>query len=383
MPLKRELDRLLIFARRHGVKATVAELATRATRKVQAGDNPAAVHIEVSNCCNLHCEYCVLDEATHGKKIMSEETFETLVPVLAHARRIDLSGLAEPLMNTHFIALLAKARAAAPQAHIAMCTNATLLTEAVSEQLVASGLDELVFSLDGIDPAQVDAVRHGGSLDTVLQNIRTLQQVKKRLGADKPVLSATVVLQKENLGQLPGIVRLAAELGCEGVSVNGLEPYSAPLVGHAIWADPAAVPELASALREAQEFARSLGIELRLPAMSPQAPLCPQASRPMVLADGTVVPCSVLAYERLSLLAVDDEGEIVHRQGVTAPLEFGNIAVGGLAAVWNSDEYHEFRRRVRNGDFPDPCRSCLMKHNVICATPPLTAEESIATIPHG
>ena len=381
MQLKRDMDRALAFVRRHGVAATAAEVATRVAGRIRSGDAPSAVHVEVSNCCNLHCEYCVLDEASHGRKIMSDEMFDSLLPALADARRIDLSGLAEPLMNTRFTGMLARARAAAPRAHIAMCTNATLLTREISEQLVEHGLDELVFSLDGVDPAQVDAVRRGGSLDAVLENIRALQTVKKERGSRRPVLSATVVLQKENLAQLPAVVRLAAELGCEGVSVNGLEPYSSALVEHAVWADPDALPGLAAVLREAQAAAKEAGIELRLPALSPQAPLCPQVSRPIVLADGNVVPCSVLAYERLSLLAVDEAGDIVPGHGATEPLSFGTVGEGGLAAVWNDEAYRAFRQRVRAGDFPPECRSCLMKHDVICATPPLTADEAVATLP--
>jgi len=48
------------------------------------------------------------------------------------------------------------------------------LTPEVSEQLIAGGLDELVFSLDGVNPVQADAVRRGGSLDTGIANIRGL-----------------------------------------------------------------------------------------------------------------------------------------------------------------------------------------------------------------
>jgi len=380
MPLRRRIDRVLIYLRRHGLAATVGEIAARVGRRATAGDLPASVHLEVSNCCNLRCEYCVLDENAQGDKIMSEQTFKAALPALAHARRIDLSGLAEPLMHKRFTAMLAEVRRVAPDAHIAMCTNATLLTPEISEQLIDNRLDELVFSLDGVDPRQVDEVRKGGSLDTVLRNIDALRRAKEARGATKPSVSATVVLQKDNVGQLPGIVRLAAELGCDGVSVNGLEPYGSELVGHVIWVDPTAVPWLTEALAEADAAAREVGIELRLPAMRPQAPLCPQAARPMILADGTVVPCSVLAYERRALLGVGDDRRVEALDGTTGALRFGNVKDGGLEAVWRSPAYREFRRAVARGDFPETCATCLMKHGMICATPPLSASESAATV---
>lgn len=380
MPLSRRLERVLIFARRHGARAVLGEIAGRVGRRFTAGDMPSTVHVEVSNCCNLRCEYCVLDEGAQGDKIMSMETFERVVPALRRARRIDLSGLAEPLMNKRFLAMLERTREVAPRAHITMCTNATLLTPEICERLIDLHLDELVFSLDGVDPKQVDEVRRGGSLDRVLANIDGLRRAKERRGAHEPVVSATVVLQRDNVGQLAGIVRLAAELGCAAVNVNGLEPYDEGLVGHAIWVDPAATPELAESLKAAEDAAREVDVELRLPAMRPQVGLCPQASRPIVLADGTVVPCSVLAYDRRAVLGLDEERKPVGRAGKTGALRFGNVKDGGLAGVWRGSEYREFRKRVARGDFPAACEQCLMKHGMICATPPLTASESAETI---
>jgi MoaA/NifB/PqqE/SkfB family radical SAM enzyme len=312
---------------------------------------------------------------------MSRSTFASLLPSMAHARRIDLSGLAEPLMNRHIAEMLTQARAASPHARIAIATNATLLTPELSERLIAGGLDELVFSLDGVDPLQVDAVRRGGSLDTVTANIRALRDLKAQAGSSTPVVSAALVLQRGNLHELSDVVRLAAELGCEGVSVNGLEPYGAQLVDAAIWTDPSAVLELERTLADAARVAHALGIELRLPAMSAQPGLCPQAARPIVLASGEVVPCSVLAYERPSFVTIGADGRPVRAEGTVDPVSFGNIADGGLEAVWASPAYRAFRKAVAAGHFPAACDACLMKRGVVCAAPPLTAPESIATIP--
>ena len=380
MPFRRRLDRAVIFLRRRGVVATLREVASRAQQRLLSKGRPTAVHIEISGCCNLHCEYCALDQATTGAKVMSMSTFDAVLPALSEVRRIDLSGLAEPLMNKHLVEMLIKARAASPHAHIALSTNATILTPEISEQLIREGLDELVFSLDGVDPGQVDAIRTGGSLNDVTTNIRELRDLKQRMGSTKPAVSAAVVLQHSNLAQLPDIVRLASELGCEGVSVNGLEPYSAELVESAIWIDPSASPGLEETLRDAQAVARSLGVDLRLPAMSVQAALCPQAARPIILADGSVVPCSVLAYSRPSFVQVDEAGGLIHSQRDVQPLAFGNISAGGVEAIWNSDAYRAFRHRVASGNVAPECETCLMTRGVICSVPPLTADQSIASI---
>ncbi len=49
------------------------------------------------------------------------------------------------------------------------------------------------------------------------------------------MLGATIVLQRKNLHELPGVVDLAAKLGVRLLNVNGLEPYDASLTGEALW----------------------------------------------------------------------------------------------------------------------------------------------------
>jgi MoaA/NifB/PqqE/SkfB family radical SAM enzyme len=345
------------------------------------GDLPASVHVEISNVCNLNCEYCVLDQNAEGDRTMSAGTFSAVLPFLRDARRIDVSGIAEPLMNTRWPDVLRDIRDAAPHARIAMCSNMTLLTREKAEVLVDSTLDELTFSLDGVDPALVDHVRRGGSLTAMLENIRTLQAVKTERESERPELTATVVLQRSNVEQLPDIVRLAADLGVQAVNVNGLEPYAPDLVEQPVWTDPGRTGYLPRILDAASEAAAEAGVTLRLTAMSPGAPVCPQIHRPMVLADGSVVPCSVLAYERRSLLQVDDGGAVVRSDTTTPRVVFGSVNKRPFKEIWTDPDYRAFRARVSRGDLPDSCDTCLLKHGVICPTPPLSVRECLATLP--
>lgn len=381
MTLAGSYNRVRTYVRTHGMAATAAEITRRAARRARLGAVPASVHVEISNVCNLNCEYCVLDNHTTGDRVMSAETFAAVLPSLRDACRIDVSGIAEPLMNTRWASIVATMRAAAPHARIAMCSNATLLTRTAAEALVDSTLDELTFSLDGVDPDAVDEVRHGGSFSAMLDNVRTLQAVKTERGSDRPVLSATVVLRRSNARQLPAIVALAAKLGVSAVNVNGLEPYAPHLVDECVWTDGGRGSYLPGILEEAEDAARRGGVTLRLTAMQPSAPVCPQVHRPIVLADGSVVPCSVLAYERRSLLSVTGHGEVVRRDASTPRLAFGSVKERPLAEVWASPAYRRFRGAVSRGEFPDACQTCLLKHGVVCPSPPLTVAECLRTVP--
>jgi len=370
------------YLRTHGVAATAAEAARRAARRASMGDVPASVHVEISNICNLHCEYCILDQAAQGEKVMSESTFAALLPYLRGASRIDVSGIAEPLMNTRWPEMVRAVRKAAPRAHIAMCSNATLLTRKKSRTLVESTLDELVFSLDGVEPGVIDDIRKGGSLSSMLDNVRTLQDVKRELGRANPELNVTVVIQRATVEQLPDTIRLAAELGVASVAVNGLEPYSEDVVDEPVWTDPDMASYLPGILARAERVADETGVTVRLPWMTPLMPaVCPQVHRPMVLADGAVVPCSVLAYERPSLLRITEGGDVVRHDDLTPRVSFGSVKERDLKEIWTSAEYRSFRHRVTSGAFPRACNTCLLKHGVICPTPPLSFAECLRTVP--
>lgn len=374
------VGRALAYARKFGIRATAKEGFLYVRRRLRTSAPPSSVHVEISSCCNLRCEYCVLDESALGTRIMSMSTFESVLASLSRASRIGLSGLAEPLMNKRAMDMLGEARRVAPHSHISMCTNAMLLNEEVADQLIEHQLDELVFSLDGIDPAQVDSVRIGGSLNAVVENISRLDSLKHERGSAKPVLSATVVLQQSNLAELDGIVRLAKRLGCDTVSVNGLEPYSPALSSQAAWIEAPDVAKVRESFAAAESQAHALGIDLLLPAMRPQKAHCPQNFRPIVLADGSVVPCSVLAYRRRAVVRVTPALEIEQCDCRTDAVVFGNVNDSGLDSVWMDEKYRSFRRRVARETFPSACANCLLKHGVVCPAPAMTAAESLKTI---
>ena len=196
----------------------------------------------------------------------------------------------------------------------------------------------------------------------------------------KPILGATVVLQRKNVEQLPAIIKLSSKKGVKVININGLEPYVANLVNACLWNDPSVRGQLREVLFVASTFAAEAKIQLRLPSFRPQPAICPQVFRPIILSDGTVVPCSVLAYSRRSFLYVDNSESIIKTKGVIKRLSFGNVNERSFKYIWMGREYLAFRRSVLRRNFPPPCKRCLMKHNVICPSPPLNVAECLNTL---
>ncbi len=341
---------------------------------------PQSLHIEISNVCNLDCEYCVLRNNIKDKAILTPDMFELLRPYFKHVSSFRLSGIAEPLMNKHIISFIECLKKESPSCDLSIFSNATLLNKEMSEQLINCGLDVFEFSLDGTDSETVDSVRKGSHITNIVNNIKILRELKNEKGSQKPVIYATTVLQRKNYSQLPQIIALADELGVVRLNVNQLEPYRKDMVPHAVWCDSSIPKDLAEVLDRSMKLATKKKIYLGIASFSPTTPACNEVLTPIIMANGDVVHCAVLAYNREQFLQVSENNCIVMERHNSKQKCFGNIREASLKNIWFSHEYRKFRSKVSSGEFPTECRACLIKHNCICVRPGLSAESVVSTL---
>ncbi len=355
-----------------GVRVTAAKiarrLANRLSRRHAGRGLPRSLHVETAMCCNLSCEYCVLRKAWHGDRLMPLERFKALEPWLRGLDTLCLSGLAEPLMNPQLGECIAFARAVSPRVVVSIMTNATLLDQHWCETLVASGLDTLGFSIDSADHDANASIRHGSERSTVLDNVRRLVAVRAQTRSRTPDIFAITVLQRKNYRDLPGVVDAVAEAGVRRLEVNTMEPFDEALLDDALLEERLIPDDLADTLQRTRETARRAGVHLRLAAFAPSRPSCFRAETPMILANGDVVPCAALAYERDCFYAVNESGQVERVRRHCGSRLFGNVFERSFAGIWGSEEYRVFREAVGRGQFPPECRECLIKHDIVCVT---------------
>jgi len=103
----------------------------------------------------------------------------------AGVARIRLFLLGEPLLHPDLIPMIRYAKQIGIPS-VEINTNGVLLDEAASRELIAAGLDELVFSVDGADAATFEAVRRGASYEQVAGNIRGFFRVREQMQARRP-----------------------------------------------------------------------------------------------------------------------------------------------------------------------------------------------------
>jgi radical SAM protein with 4Fe4S-binding SPASM domain len=324
---------------------------------------PRFVQLEPVGQCNLRCRMCPIQFRTDGSPggppaFMSYDTFCRLVDGFPALTELHLQGLGEPLMHPRFFDMVRYASARGIE--VSTNTNMTVLPERRAEECVTSGLARMHVSLDGATAQTYEYIRLRARFDRVLRNLKRLTDARTRLGAGRPEIGLVAVAMRRNLGELPGLVRLAHELGIEHVSVQHLchdfgesslpEQYR-PM--RAFVEDETLLNEdperVARAFDAARAAAGALGVSLRLPNVRPHAhaPSAGGRSRcdwpwrgAYVSYAGDAMPCC--------MVATPDR------------INFGNMARDGVADVWSNDAYDEFRRRLDSGDPPEICRTCAV-----------------------
>ena len=185
---------------------------------------PAIYQIEPTNDCNLDCIMCP-SRMISQKTYMPFDMFRKVVDEIAdYARGIRLSYLGEPLLHPRLIDMIGYAKSQS-RAKVTLFTNATLLTHKMSVDIVHSGVDEIVFSVDGATPSSFEMARRGARFEDVVRNIEDFLLFK---GGRKPTASVNFVKLKINEPEVGLVKDYWSNYGCE-VHVSRLCTWSGQL----------------------------------------------------------------------------------------------------------------------------------------------------------
>ncbi|MGN9778904.1 radical SAM/SPASM domain-containing protein [Micromonospora sp. H33] len=322
---------------------------------------PAHLQLEVTSACNLRCVMCLVRYRPPVNKIagaMRPDLFHRLLREVPGLTRLTLQGLGEPLLSPYLMEMIEAA--VARRIAVGFNSNGTLLTRRRAADLVASGVDWLHVSLDGAGPRVYEAVRDGADFGAVVTNLAGLVAAKRAAGSATPYVRVVFVAMRDNVAELPELVRLLGRTGVDELHVQNLSHSFSdtdPAGGYddirrftasqALWSE-SDEDRAAAVFETARTVAREQGIRLRLPSVG-SAPAPPSSGPPgcswpwdaaYVTSGGVVQPCCmVMGDDRVSLGALD---------------------VNTFPEIWYGDAYREFRRRLIGDDPPPVCRGCSL-----------------------
>lgn len=329
------------------------------------------IYIEPTSACNLSCQTCVRNTWEEKIGSMNMETFHAIIHNLKdfpNLERVALWGIGEPLMHKQIGSMIKQVKQLNVEAEL--ITNAMLLTPEKAEELVHSGLDRMVVSIDSVSDAQFAEIRTGATLSNVLNNVKRLNQIKHIQGISTPEIGIEFTLMKKNMGELQHLKELASHLEASFIIVTNLLPYSEDQKDEILYWNSATEahdkprskhnPEISIPRIDVRpEHTSNLG-KLSFEALSygsnPHVTqnyngVCPFVEKGSIAFNwnGEASACVPLMHS-YNCFVLGRKKKIVNHN-------YGNINTESLADIWNKDDFKIFRRKIMNNEF-SPCIEC-------------------------
>jgi radical SAM protein with 4Fe4S-binding SPASM domain len=148
---------------------------------------PSRAWIELTDYCNLRCPLCPNQALPkEAKGFIAWDLYKKIIDQLSgEVFDLNLFHRGEPLLHPKVIEMIEYGRQKDISCRIH--TNATLLSESLSQRLLDSGLDMLSFSFDGAQPPDYEKNRFPARFEETLEKIKTFLALKKERGQPRPV----------------------------------------------------------------------------------------------------------------------------------------------------------------------------------------------------
>ncbi|MEI7824445.1 MAG: radical SAM protein [Chlorobiaceae bacterium] len=305
--------------------------------------NLLRVQIEPTNRCNFKCSYCRRSYWSRPNGDMTLEQFLLVLDKLPSVARIHLQGVGEPLLNRDLPKMVRSARSSG--ARVGTSTNASLLTREAAAALLDAGINRINLSIDTIDPLVFKRLRDGITVESVINNITALADIRCKSSYPDTDLALALVASPSVLEKLQEIIHLGANLGLDEVYMQNLNSSFFPSNNSDLQQLNNVDPEkYREATLAAGITAENLGIRFLAPDLD-----CTDHSYRCqwpfhgcnITWDGFVSPCCLQPDPDL--------------------LNFGNLFESDFEMIWQSSSYRDFRARVK-ADCEPICVECPARY---------------------
>lgn len=284
-------------------------------KKTRLKGMPVFLQIEPSSICNYYCPMCPRQsiQIKREKELLSYELFHKLLQETGdNLIFLALWNYGEPFLNPDLFKMIKLAK----KYHIitGISSNGSMLNENIINELLDSGIDYLIFSIDGADKNTYEQYRKGGDFNKVIMNIKKLVTQKIKFKKPLPFINLQCLLLKNTIKEMESFIALGNKIGVDKVSFKKLH------FRHLINKDLLPEGEMFSRQKETDRF----------------------CSRPylgaVVLSDGNILPCC---------------------NDLSSKYIMGNISKNSFSSIWNSNYFVSFRdNMLKNFSKIDICKDC-------------------------
>jgi len=307
-----------------------------------------------NNSCNLRCPTCPNYAALTAvpPKSSAEFPFEKFTEIASQlfptALEYHASVAGEPLLTSYFHEI--------PDAlsqygvRMNLTTNGMLLDSELSKSLMPI-LSELKISFDSPEKSTFERLRPGSNFETILENVKQAVLAKHQYLKNKPQntsglprITLQATLMRENIEQLPDLVRLARNLGVDRLKAYLFIAYRQSEIGKSLWFHQDLTDR---SLAISTELANKLGLQVTFPR--------PFSVKHEELSSDSKASCHFLWQEAW----INQDGNVIPCCNLGAPV-LGNVFHQDFLQIWNNAKYMKLRRDLITNKPAKCCQSCAL-----------------------
>jgi len=289
-------------------------------KKTTLSSFPYKITIDPASYCNLRCPACHTGTKFAGMIKPSFLKFNDFKTILDQVKNYSLSvalyNWGEPFLNKEIFDMISYATE--NKVGTTMHSNFNHFNEKMAEELVKSGLTHIYLSIDGATQEVYEKYRVNGNLEDVLNNIKILNEVKKKYKSKYPLITWKYLTFGHNMHEVEAALKLATSYQVDNFKVFPANPKLKDIYDEA--AEYNANQHYFSSLKD---DCKSLWASI------------------YVSPDGTVFPCSLSLRESEA---------------------FGNMLKQDISEIWNNSKYTAarslFTGKFSADDIPYPCKGC-------------------------
>ncbi len=199
---------------------------SRLTGKSHQWAMPFSISIEPTTACNLGCPECPsgLKQFSRPTGNLNPELLGNVLDEIgSYLQYITFYFQGEPFIHPKMIDLIKEASSRG--IFSVTSTNAHFINDKLADQIIDSGLNKLIISIDGTTQKVYEQYRKKGSLDKVITGTEKILDAKIRRKAKYPLVYFQFLVVKPNEHQIDDVKKLGKKMGVDGVLFKTAQVY--------------------------------------------------------------------------------------------------------------------------------------------------------------
>lgn len=210
----------------NAVKVFASFFVSKWLKKPLVWGRPISVSIEPTTHCNLGCPECPSGLRSFTRptgSLANGNLKEWLSGLKKYTVNLTFYFQGEPFLHPDFLKLV---KEASDMGFYTMTsTNAHFITEENAHDIIESGLDRIIISIDGTTQETYESYRKRGKLEKVISGTKALVAAKKAVAARTPEVVFQFLVVKPNEHQVSDVIGLGKELEVDDVKLKTAQIY--------------------------------------------------------------------------------------------------------------------------------------------------------------